>query len=876
MLAAPAFTEIEGVTLFRDDLLWYKFYPLAPYPRIRVDENGHPIFLLIKYAFSDQDRENNPKLPPGGGYVNFDIEFDVPSDVLERVRAKLQESVKAEWDRLRNGTDAEKAMPGVAGTTEAPKVEFGTPTWTSGKVALDAPQAKELVNARITETTPSLLSSNIAVFSMDLTSAGATFMQKTLLDPEGAGASDLIPIQVAYDLTFWARLPPVNIHIKADSQKIHEYLHKVMEGRGTDYCTTYDFSHTDITDETASMTGFIDVKIDPGSASLSNQVIEELRKYSLELVKEMIQASFFTDKDLSGHGEDSPGPGTQPGETPPSSDTNPKKYLKQSYDAATMHIELNLEQRSVIEWPIHPQTTLQPFFKGLTAEEMKRYGREPDLTDTFYESLDLTVRAVTDYQDSNVALVEVQVRYEGNDENNQHVEKDQTFTFTSGVPQKWNPSLIGAKREYEYRYRIGFTNTEFTPYSEWTTTTGDLNILISAPAKVMVDVVTGNVDFVTLVDRVHVTLAYEDTELGVPREEYTILLTPSKFSDHYERLIYKLPRHPVSYRVRFDLKSGEVLEDGTWRKATNQIVIDQPFVDLLRVNLLPTGDGWDDVVQVIVDMRYEDMLNHYIVEESIPLKSRDEFRIWKVVLRDKGKKNYDYRVNASFKNRPFQQTGWQNSTEDTLFIEIKAPPRIKILIMADALDFTVSPLTEVTLRSNAAGANQTGTFVFKDKTPQAFIVNVPSLDTPIDYSYQVTHYPVGHDPVVLPEVDVKDSPNQPASTVIVLPPYRPSKTGRLHVEFRSQLVDFDKTPIVTVDLVYDDVQNGIHEIGSLTFDKKQTLIWEIDVKDVNQKLFCYTITYYTSSQTYPLQRVCQERTSVIIPAFSASAVTPSP
>ena len=32
-------------------------------------------------------------------------------------------------------------------------------------------------------------------------------MQKTLVETNGSGGIDLTPIQVAYDLKFWARLP---------------------------------------------------------------------------------------------------------------------------------------------------------------------------------------------------------------------------------------------------------------------------------------------------------------------------------------------------------------------------------------------------------------------------------------------------------------------------------------------------------------------------------------------------------------------------------------------------------------------------------------------------------------------------------------------
>jgi hypothetical protein len=41
--------------------------------------------------------------------------------------------------------------------------------------------------------------SNVASANMDLTEAGATFMEKTLVNRDGTGGSDLTPIQVRFD-----------------------------------------------------------------------------------------------------------------------------------------------------------------------------------------------------------------------------------------------------------------------------------------------------------------------------------------------------------------------------------------------------------------------------------------------------------------------------------------------------------------------------------------------------------------------------------------------------------------------------------------------------------------------------------------------------
>ncbi|MEL6453104.1 MAG: hypothetical protein AAFQ40_00120 [Cyanobacteria bacterium J06623_5] len=867
MLTAPAFRTINGVTIFRDNNIWYRFYPIAPHPSIRLDEQQNPVFLLVKYAFSDQDREDNPDLPAGGGYVNFDIQFDVSDNDLETVRSELQSWVDAEWQRLKQGTPEERKLPAVSGS-EPPLVEFGTPTWTTGAVAMDAPQSEDLVSSRVVEGAPSLLSGNIAVFSMDLTSRGANFMEEVLIGAEGSGPGDLTPIQVRYDLGFWAQLPPVRIHVKAESEKIYEQTRKIMDGRGIDHCTTYDFAHSDIDTHTASVAGLIDVQIDTGSASLDDEVIEELRRYSLEMIQQMIETSFFTEDPNLGINTDEADPTpnlTKPHRGSRRRRRNTKKYLKKTFDQATMTLELTLEQRSVINWNIHPQATLETFFSGIPPAELKNYVRVIDLdTSDFFKTLNLTITPFVDFEDPVISALEVQVRYRGRDENNNQQEKLETFTFTDAQSETWKPSLIGGNREYEYRYRLSFKDRGFTPYTDWEASKSpDLNLPQNPYGyRIKAAILAGNINFADLVEQVQVTLAYEDAEANIPRQERSVLLTASEHEATYERLIYDFQNQPLKYHSRFTLKSGEVIEQDWQETVNSQIVINQPFEKVLDVVLQPTGNGWADVARVMVDLRYQDAANQYLVEESLSLKAIEELKTWQVVLRDKSKRDFEYKVTASFKDGRFEQTDWKPYKDATLPIEIKAPPQLKVTLIGDLLDFEASPLTEVTLWYDAAGEAQSETFVFRDKVPQTWILKLPE-SSPIDYTYQVTHYPPGGDPVVLAKQREKDS-------ALTLLPYNPPKAGELKIDVLAQLIDFSQTPLVVVDLAYEDDLKGTRLTESLAFNTADRQTWTIAVGDINQKLYSYQITYYPADgepQTSEAQ--FQDRNLLIIPKFQA-------
>ncbi|MFC7615565.1 hypothetical protein ACFQV2_20725 [Actinokineospora soli] len=150
MLTVPALTEVDGITVYRDDTHFNRFYALPPAPRVRVDTDGRPAFGLLAYALSEEDRAAHPELGGGGGYLTLDTEFAVTDADRARLTEALRPFVVSEWERLRAGTPEERARPGAADPSP-PAVEFGTPTYTAGAVKLDAPASEALVRGRVAE-----------------------------------------------------------------------------------------------------------------------------------------------------------------------------------------------------------------------------------------------------------------------------------------------------------------------------------------------------------------------------------------------------------------------------------------------------------------------------------------------------------------------------------------------------------------------------------------------------------------------------------------------------------------------------------------------------------------------------------------------------
>ncbi|MBC8160849.1 MAG: hypothetical protein H7Z42_06470 [Roseiflexaceae bacterium] len=825
MLQAPAKKTIGDVTIFPDDTLWYLFYAIGAYPSVRRDADGDPVFLLVKYALSKDDREANPQLPPGGGYVNFDIQFEVPAAQLELVRAELQLDVDAEWARLRSGSAEQQAKPGVAGTTAPPAVQIGTPTWVDGKVLMHAPQSAVLVSEQVGEGTPSLLAGNIAVFSMDLTPAGAEFMQHVMVGDGGQGETDLTTIQVAYDLQFWARLPPVSMHVEVDSKKVHEQLQQHMQGRGVDHCTSYDFQDTEKYRNTASFDGTVKVSFDTGTLDNPEQQ-EALRDFALDLVQDMIEQNFFEQS------QDAPSQ-AQPGSRPAPNDGNPKKYLREVYEESTMHISFDLEQSTVVKWRIAPQATLQTFFQGMPAEELKRYVRIVPMDDDFFKNLELEVQPFADFSDPAIQAIEVEVEYAARDENGDDHADGNTFIFTSTQPQQWSTPLYGGKREYRYRSRVLFRNRAPGAFGAWQTESKNkLALSFMQPGRVALDIISGAIDWVGVFDRADVTLSYADKDRNIAPASHTVMLNPSHTQDRYERLIHDVWAQPVRYQVSFGLKDGRPPIELPWASTTSanqtQLVIEPPLESMLKVHLMTVGDGWDEVSQVVIDLHYRDE-SGYEVADSLVLKNTGDLRVWKVPLRDKDALRFSYRVNISYKTR-FEQIDWRPVTADsysfTLPIEVESSfAGTKVRLIGDNLNFAVAPLTTVTCEATA-GAAENETFIFREKGTQIWLIEVPA-GQPIDYSYTVTHHPAGSGPVTLPTQEHQHG------TAVVLAPFQPPKAGKHQINVMP-FADFAKTPLVVIELEYTDASTNVVQHGALTFDTKLKQTWSVDVSDLNQ------------------------------------------
>ncbi|MEM8806325.1 MAG: hypothetical protein AAGF01_09900 [Cyanobacteria bacterium P01_G01_bin.38] len=887
MLKVPAYEYFQDlrVTAYQDDSMFWKFYCIPDYVSIRRDINNNPVFLLIKYAFGDQDREENPDLPRGAGYIAFDVELAVPEGDMTEVRRRLQTRVNQDWQRLKDmadaagksvrgyrvwskhpgkpqhqltvddvrlglPTDVPQAPPGDA----PPKVIIAPPTWTEGTFQVSAPQSEALVTHRVTEGPISLVGSNTVAANMDLTSAGATFMERTLLDLDGTGGSDLTPIQVLYQLKFWARIPPVRLWIEADSRAVYAALKEIDHDYDNHRCSADDITHHETNLELAVQADLIKVRFDTGTLSLEDDFLQDLRSSAMRIVQDLIKDKFYTKEDAPPTDDEEDGDNF----------LGSKKdvyILKTDISGESTSIEYDEEMTSIVEWSANPQGTMQSFFSGLSASEMKKYVRTIDLDDDFFKTLGLTVTAFADWDNEPIAFVECQIQYSGRDENNLLVEKVETFTFTQDNSTGfWDPSLIKSQREYNYRWRVAFHGHEPDRFTRWfRDSTPNLNLSIADPGKIHIRVLAGNIDFEQTVDQVQVELRYRDAGSGVDEEATTFVLANGQTEQIYERYIYTEWDRPVQYRSRFFLKDGQQIETEWENTLSNQLLINAPLYDKLDVRLVPAG-MWDNVVQSVISLQYEDSANDYHVDSAFSIKETSEFRTWSVVLQNPSDRDFTYKVLTTFENGTFNETDWIAADGDqALAVVVQEVPWLQISLLPNLVDFEVTPVVECTLRYSDEVNNihevETFTFTSGEVNHWSFAI---ADDTARTYQHEITYHLTDGRSVKMPVTTLD------ATSLVIAKLAVPE----IHGTVLPRLIDFATTPVVEVHITYQDLEHDIDFIETLVFTEKADQTFRISLHEDSLREYTVAITYYLDSgEMIEKDPITVDRKRLILPRY---------
>lgn len=897
MLKLPEWRTFQEqrVTVYQDDTLFWKFYLVPNYVTIRKDDAGKPVFLLIAYSFGDQDREENPDLPRGGGYMVLDVEMRVDPAHEEVIKQQLQKDVDQMWHELKRladqsgksvqgyrinsshnlprlstsvslgvddvllglGADAPEAPPG----DQPPKVVLASPTWVEGTFKVSAPQSEHLVSNRLAEGKTSLVGTNVASANLDLTPAGASFMVQTLVDPDGTGVTDLTPIQITYNLKFVARVPPVSVVASANTRSVYAAVKGIFHDFDDGGCDEDTVSHSEQNMEMAVSSGLVDVKIDVGWPDVPEDLVNQMRSDAMKSVQDALTKRLADKK---------PPP-------VPAADDPTREFVNRESDVFYLKTEMSMDfqtfthketMASTRKQEINPQGTLQAFLHGLSPQEIRQYVRKIDLDDPFFQTLDLKAWVFgIDWDKDPIDFVEVEIDYRGTDENGQPVTKATTFIFTKDKKEfAWDPSLIGAKREYRCRWRIGYRGHEPSDWSTWEAKASNrLSLSVTPPGKIDVSFKVGDISFDTVTKSVQLEVEYEDSTHGVPKIGTMIKLDAAAAEQRFSHWIFKPRSKPVRYRSTFFLKNGQTIAGEWMETSADTALVNEPRSEnRLDVLLVPSGRSWAQVVQSVVTVRYADVRNGVMAEAFYQLKTLEEFKQFAVYVANGGPRKFEYQVVTTFKDGSSEESGWLSGDGDsTVQVAVKEPPELVVDVSPFMLDFGVTPVVEVGLHYEdpANGINESETFALTSKDIQTWSVplsNPAKKDFKVKYTYNCANGQVV-------ERAEETSPDTKVTVPKLLVP-------EVVASFVPRMIDFMQTPVVEVNIGYSDPARGQDVQKTFSFIDATPQEFRLQVDAAAPKTYQVEMVYYLADgQIVTRPPVLSNKTQITIPKYVQAA-----
>lgn len=594
------FPEVPEVTVWADDKSEQTFYVLPTSPRFRI-QNGNPVFKFIKYRLPI-DRADGRK---GGGYVFFDTEITVPDDQMTKLTELLQKRVNEKH------TKAQRPGP-------APKVQFGTLTYSSGTVRLLLEENGTLIEKVRSAGKPSLYGRNVACFALELTPEGATVFEAAM---QGQGAS---AVSVVYDLRFWVKLPPVTATVDFSSERFYDYL-KTVDLEVSFW--TEDHYREDLRELLIeSQSGVAKVNYDAPVPPAVEKSLDEWAQRTLE--------DILTRQTQEATAEQNPGK------------VDPNKLFEKTledlggddldnfHQSITQHklvdIHMKFAKNSAVEWNLAPQGTLPTLtsLKDGKGQPIKwqDYALLIDGDDPFFKQINVNMQVNADFANLPLHSVELHMEYPKAGGRKEIGE----YRFSSpNDANRFSTFMDNNNQEYTYWYEVNYKGQARTFKSKPIKTDEKLlTVNVDDTGIFNLDINTGDIDF----DQVRV--AQVDVRypkgLAAPLAQQKFTIDRDHQSHRLQKVIFSEINQPYEYRVKYVMVDGKEIETGPFEEQSKPLIVDDPFSEIRSVTIRASGNLQDKVQTIFVDLSYTDTKNNYNLSKSVALDSNvpaDEWRI---------------------------------------------------------------------------------------------------------------------------------------------------------------------------------------------------------------------------------------------------------
>ncbi|GAA5209508.1 hypothetical protein [Microbacterium kyungheense] len=734
---------VDHVTVYHDDQDPNLYYTVPELPSLLTRDDGSPSFTLISFArdftLLADSASQLPTAETEGGLLQLTTSLEVSDADQQTIREYIAGGMDGIPRPSLRGRRLILLRPGAAVGRD---IKLAYPTWVDGKVAfhLFPSGGDTFVKALQGSEKPSLVASNLASYTALLGQEGLRLIRSSIEDGWSPGT-------INYDMSFVARIPSLSVKVWGEShdvyQEIKDHTTVTETYRSGNRVRTYQYPQVSSLDELRDISTSLHIEYDVGDFRGGGEG-EDPTKALEDVVFTMVQ-QLITTRFLS--------PGFEPGLKAEKLGTDPlahgggekmpagnQLWLKDFEQSMDVKIDFTFSGSTNFLVEKHPNSEL---FALVGKEQVKKSIIEADLSKPYFTLLDVPVQVTADFDRDPIAAIKVFLEYDHEDEKGAGRKRQvEEFLFDANEDRYFFRTVMARaadgtpKDTYTYRseiiYKASATSEKLAPV-----TTNDRNLIIGYDQLNCVNVAVywGAIP-TDAVQQVQVSFRYPGVQLPSATADVVLRLDAPQGSWFTYTGENASPEY--EYDVTFFMADGQRIALPTQKASTQRLIINAPFEDKLAATFVPQGT-FPPVASIVVTTKYVD--GDYEVGDVHPFTAAGEVWEWRIDLRDRAKRTFQYRVDVTYADGSSSTGEWQEGAEGTVLVGDVARDMLKVEIVTDLVDMTKWKLVIVRLAYDAGDGTTAEHIVKLTAAPPAagdLVWTVPITDPARrGYTYQI-------------------------------------------------------------------------------------------------------------------------------------------
>jgi hypothetical protein len=734
------------LTVYEDDSNPAVFYAMPSEPSFRTDpQTNKPVLNFIKYLMP-VDRPDGSK---GGGFLIFDSVFTIPQDQMNAAQQQLDKLVQSKGIKDSQGNPA--------------SAQISMPSFTTGTASLTLLDSGGALVTKIEDAgKPSLLGEMICSFTAELSPEGAAVVEGAM---QGKGGI----VQIAYDLTYTAALPPVTGRVWFDAVKFASYNQTINKSGAS-------WDSGDNTENETMREAFMSaqaggVDFDFTSLPMSDPTVSKLHddlvNWGWQQLNTAVQSVLGPSNASSGSTPSSDGSSSSSssaGVTGSSvgsdlgqdrGDDGMQNVSRNESSVSSFSFDEYYKERDSIAYETVQQGTLP------NVPNFEQYAETINANDPFFSQIHATILCNADFAKFSIASVDANCTYS---KSTPATVAGLTFKTPNDV-LKFDSDTTGGDMHYQYQFNVNYVDQN-QPYKSPAYTTQDqvVTLDVGTMGVLYVNLTVSNVDWTT-VKQVQVAITYPDTDSNGAAISREFAFDTNTRTAPLVVILLKAVDKQYAYTVTYILNDGTQIAAPQKQDSTQELFINNIFIPQ-TVTFISEGDFVNELNNIFLRMTYTDAANKYSQSTEYQFSANNRTHDWTFPVIPGAQGNVTYSGVISFNNQTQQNI--PNTPASGTLITFGPPDQTIVTVTPDPalIDFTQVKLIQVQFQYSdpANNINLQQEIVLKNgsATPPSWTFYTKDPNK-VAYTYTATYYTSATPPAVL-----KQGPTTSSDTDLIL------------------------------------------------------------------------------------------------------------